>query len=167
MELASVGDPGFLPCCSKGLRSKRSGGRQATGPRCRDSRRIAGRGCDGVPHPSRAAGTPGVDSGEIRPLPSQGWGGDGGGERVFLSRVLGLTQFLNETQLTKQGMRFWFSGPESATLCGLWGEIRGRYLSRVPAWQVDRSTLDEEVLRALREAGAEIRRPAKAIEGGT
>lgn len=47
----------------------------------------------------------------------------------FLSRVLGLTQFLNETQLTKQGMRFWFSGPESATLADC-GEIGGRYLSR-------------------------------------
>lgn len=81
----------------------------------------------------------------------------------FLSRVLGLTQFLNETQLTKQGMRFWFSGPESATLADC-GEIGGRYLSRVPAWQVDRSTLDEEVLRRAAEAGAEIRRPAKAIE---
>jgi flavin-dependent dehydrogenase len=80
----------------------------------------------------------------------------------FLSRVLGLTQFLNETQLTKQGMRFWFSTPESATIADC-GEIGGRYLSRVPAWQVDRSTLDEEVLRRAAEAGAEIRRPAKAI----
>src|SRR6266481_9250537 len=27
----------------------------------------------------------------------------------FLSRVLGLTQYLNEAHLVKQGMRFWFS----------------------------------------------------------
>src|SRR5579859_1724286 len=26
----------------------------------------------------------------------------------FLSRVLGLTQYLNESHLVKQGMRFWF-----------------------------------------------------------
>ncbi|MBL9172757.1 MAG: tryptophan 7-halogenase [Verrucomicrobiales bacterium] len=80
----------------------------------------------------------------------------------FLSKVLGLTQFLNETQLTKQGMRFWFARPETATIADC-GEIGGRYLSRVPAWQVDRSTLDEEVLRRAVMAGAEIRRPAKAV----
>lgn len=79
----------------------------------------------------------------------------------FLSRVLGLTQFLNETQLTKQGMRFWFAGQHTASLpeCG---EIGGRYLARVPAWQVDRSTLDEEVLRRAVAAGAILLRPAKA-----
>lgn len=80
----------------------------------------------------------------------------------FLSRVLGLTQFLNETQLTKQGMRFWFANGQARSLpeCS---EIGGRYLARVPAWQVDRSTLDEEVLRRAGVAGARILRPAKVL----
>jgi flavin-dependent dehydrogenase len=80
----------------------------------------------------------------------------------FLSRVLGLTQFLNETQLTKQGMRFWFSRDDAHSLADC-SEIGGRYLARVPAWQVDRSTLDEEVLRRAVAAGAVLWRPAKAL----
>ncbi len=80
----------------------------------------------------------------------------------FLSRVLGLTAFLNETQLTKQGMRFWFQNPHVAALdqCS---EIGGRYLARVPSWQVDRSTLDEELLRRAVDAGITLFRPAKAL----
>src|ERR1051325_11329066 len=48
----------------------------------------------------------------------------------FLGRVLGLTQYLNETQLVKQGMRFWFSNQHAQSLedCS---EIGGSYLSRV------------------------------------
>ena len=89
----------------------------------------------------------------------------------FLSKVLGLTGHLNEHHLTKQGMRFWFSNSETKSLedCA---EIGGRYLARVPSWQVDRSVLDEEVLRLAADAGAVLLRPAKALKivlkaGGT
>lgn len=77
----------------------------------------------------------------------------------FLGRVLGLTQYLNEAHLLKQGMRFWFSNDQTRSLedCS---EIGGGYLARVAAYQVDRSTLDEEVLRRACELGAEILRPA-------
>jgi flavin-dependent dehydrogenase len=77
----------------------------------------------------------------------------------FLCRVLGMTQYLNEAHLVKQGMRFWFTNSQAKTLedCS---EIGGKYLSRVPAFQVDRSTLDEEVLRRAVALGAEVRRPA-------
>src|SRR5262249_52104659 len=56
-------------------------------------------------------------------------------------------------------MRFWFNNDRTASpdLCG---EIGGKYLSRVPAFQVDRSTLDEEILRRAVAAGAEVWRPA-------
>src|SRR5438876_8724439 len=56
----------------------------------------------------------------------------------FLTRVLGLMQYLNEHHLIKQGLRFWFSNDHCSELdeCS---EIGGRYLSRVPAFQVDRS----------------------------
>ncbi len=79
----------------------------------------------------------------------------------FLGRVLGLTQYLNEAHLAKQGMRFWFYNERSQTLDQS-SEIGGRYLVRVPAFQVDRSTLDEEVLRRAVALGAELRRPAAA-----
>jgi flavin-dependent dehydrogenase len=77
----------------------------------------------------------------------------------FLGRVLGLTQHLNEAHLVKQGMRFWFFNEHARSLpeCG---EIGGRYLSRVPAFQVDRAVLDEEVLRRACSLGAHLRRPA-------
>ncbi|HXI49952.1 MAG TPA: tryptophan 7-halogenase [Candidatus Saccharimonadales bacterium] len=77
----------------------------------------------------------------------------------FLGRVLGLTQYLNEEHLVKQGMRFWFANDRTQSLedCS---EIGGGYLSRVPAYQVDRSTLDEEVLGRATAAGARLLRPA-------
>lgn len=76
----------------------------------------------------------------------------------FLGRVLGLTQHLNESHLVKQGMRFWFFNEHSKSLPDC-SEIGGRYLSRVPAFQVDRAVLDEEVLRRAGAMGAEVRRP--------
>jgi flavin-dependent dehydrogenase len=77
----------------------------------------------------------------------------------FLCRVLGLTQYLNEAHLMKQGMRFWFANQHTETLedCS---EIGGRYLARVPAYQVDRSSLDEEILRRAVDLGADLWRPA-------
>ena len=77
----------------------------------------------------------------------------------FLSRVLGLTQYLNEAHLTKHGLRFWFANERTQQLdeCS---EIGGRYWSRVPAYLVDRATLDEEVLRRACALGAELWRPA-------
>jgi flavin-dependent dehydrogenase len=81
----------------------------------------------------------------------------------FLGRVLGLTQYLNEAHLVKQGMRFWFGNDRAQTLeeCS---EVGGRYLARVPAYQVDRSTLDEEVLRRAGQLGVEILRPASVAK---
>ncbi|MBJ7390632.1 MAG: tryptophan 7-halogenase, partial [Chthoniobacterales bacterium] len=77
----------------------------------------------------------------------------------FLCRILGLTQFLTQTQLAKNGLRFWFSGKDTQDL-GDCSEIGGLYLSTVPSFLIDRSVVDEEVLRQAREAGAEIYRPA-------
>src|SRR5688500_10935258 len=79
----------------------------------------------------------------------------------FLGRVLGLAHFLNETQLIKQGMRFWFANEETDSL-GAASEIGPRYHVRLPAWQLDRSVVDEELLRRAVAAGVEVRRPAQA-----
>lgn len=77
----------------------------------------------------------------------------------FLCRVLGLTQYLNEAHLVKQGMRFWFANARTRSLPDC-SEIGGKYLSRVPAFQLDRAALDEEVLRRAVALGAELWRPA-------
>src|SRR5229473_6364086 len=77
----------------------------------------------------------------------------------FLGQVLGLTQHLNECHLMKQGMRFWFFNDQARTL-GDCSEIGGRYLVRMPAYQVDRAVLDQEVLQRAQAAGAQLWRPA-------
>jgi len=81
----------------------------------------------------------------------------------FLGRTLGLASFLNETQLIKQGMRFWFANEETETLDAA-SEIGPRYHVRLPAWQLDRSVVDEELLRRAVADGVEVRRPVQAID---
>src|SRR3954462_11216801 len=44
----------------------------------------------------------------------------------FMGRVLGLTQYLNESHLVKQGLRFWFENDEVKNL-GDASELGGRY----------------------------------------
>jgi len=80
----------------------------------------------------------------------------------FLCRVLGLTKFLTETQLCKNGLRFWFSN-DSAKNLGDCSEIGGRYLSTVPSFLVDRTVLDEEVLSRAVAAGVDLLRPANVM----
>jgi flavin-dependent dehydrogenase len=77
----------------------------------------------------------------------------------FLTRSLGLTKYLNEAHLNKQGLRFWFANERTKILSDC-SEIGGRYHSRVPAFLVDRAALDEEVLRRACELGAELWRTA-------
>ena len=80
----------------------------------------------------------------------------------FMGRVLGLTQYLNESHLIKQGMRFWFTNDDVKSL-GEASELGGRYQVRLPSYQLDRATFDEEVLRRAGLAGAKILRPASVI----
>ncbi len=75
----------------------------------------------------------------------------------FLMRVLGLTDHLQHEHLLKQGLRFWFANERAATAVDC-SEIGGRYLVRVPSFQLDRARLDEEVLRRAGQAGATVRR---------
>jgi len=77
----------------------------------------------------------------------------------FLGHVLGLTQYLNEAHISKQGLRFWFTNKDVQSLDQA-SEIGPRYLARLPSYQIDRSKLDEEVLRRVTENGAEVWRPA-------
>jgi len=81
----------------------------------------------------------------------------------FMGRVLGLTQYLNESHLAKQGLRFWFTNGEVKTLAEA-SELGPLYQVRVPSYQLDRAAFDEEVLRRAGIAGAEILRPATVID---
>jgi len=76
----------------------------------------------------------------------------------FLCRVLGLTSFLTQTQLCKNGLRFWFSNKASGSLSDC-SEIGGKYLSTVPSFLIDRAVVDEEVLSRAVANGVEVIRP--------
>lgn len=77
----------------------------------------------------------------------------------FLGHVLGLTRYLNECHISKQGLRFWFANDKVKSLNQA-SEVGPRYLARLPSYQLDRATLDEEVLRRAVESGASVLRPA-------
>lgn len=77
----------------------------------------------------------------------------------FLGRVLGMTQYLNEAHLVKQGLRFWFTNEEVKTLAEA-SELGALYQVRLPSYQIDRAVLDEEVLRRACAMGATLLRPA-------
>src|SRR4249920_52833 len=81
----------------------------------------------------------------------------------FMGRVLGMTQYLNEHHLVKQGLRFWFTSDEVKNLEES-SELGGRYQVRVPSYQLDRATFDEEVLRRACVAGAKLLRPASVTK---
>jgi flavin-dependent dehydrogenase len=80
----------------------------------------------------------------------------------FLTRILGLTNYLGHEQLSKQGLRLWFaSRPEQAFDDCV--EIGARYQARLPTFQVDRAKLDAHLLHLAQVAGCELLRPAKVI----
>jgi flavin-dependent dehydrogenase len=82
---------------------------------------------------------------------------------MFLTRRLAMWQHLENEQLPKEGLRYWFSndkvtGHTNATEAG--GFLR----SAVPAFQLRRDALDEHLLATAVAEGAELWRPAKARE---
>ncbi|HEV7868931.1 MAG TPA: NAD(P)/FAD-dependent oxidoreductase [Chthoniobacteraceae bacterium] len=78
----------------------------------------------------------------------------------FLGRVLGLMQHLNDQHLVKQGMRFFFANEATTSLADS-SEIGPKFNVRLPAWQIDRSVVDEELLRRAAVGETHLRRPAQ------
>lgn len=81
----------------------------------------------------------------------------------FLGRVLGLTEYLNENHLVKQGLRFWFTNDRVNTLDES-SETGPGYNVRFPGYQVDRSTLDEHMLEKAVTTGAVLWRGLKVTD---
>ncbi|MCA1659322.1 MAG: NAD(P)/FAD-dependent oxidoreductase, partial [Verrucomicrobiaceae bacterium] len=78
----------------------------------------------------------------------------------YLTRILGLTNYLGHHQLAKQGLRMWFASRPDQPFDDC-VELGARYQARLPTFQVDRSTLDQHMLELAVEAGCELARPAK------
>lgn len=78
----------------------------------------------------------------------------------FLTRILGLANYLGHEHLAKQGLRMWFcNSPEQRFDDCV--EIGPRYGARVQTFQVDRAKLDSHLLGLAVKAGCDLWRPAK------
>ncbi len=82
---------------------------------------------------------------------------------MFLTRRLALWEHLESCHLPKEGLRYWsqnarVSGHDDASETG---SVRR---SAVPSFQLRRDVLDEHILALAVAAGAELARPARAVE---
>ena len=78
----------------------------------------------------------------------------------YMTRLLGLTNYLGHHHLAKQGLRMWFANRPDQPFDDC-VELGAKYQARLPTFQVDRSTLDQHMLDLAVEAGCELQRPAK------
>jgi flavin-dependent dehydrogenase len=81
---------------------------------------------------------------------------------MFLSRILGLHDYLAREQLPKHGLRFWFSDRADRRLEEI-SEVGPVKLPALPSFQLDRAKLDEHLLATAAAEGAEVLRPAKVV----
>ena len=77
----------------------------------------------------------------------------------FLTRILGLTNYLNREHIAKNGLRLWFNDGEN-TSPGRCTEVGTLFQSRLPTYQIDRSRLDEHLLELATNEGCELLRGA-------
>jgi flavin-dependent dehydrogenase len=82
---------------------------------------------------------------------------------MFLTRRLAMWHHLEAEHLPKEGLRYWFSN-EKVTGHANASESGGFIRSAVPAFQLRRDTLDEYLLATAVDEGAELLRPAKALD---
>jgi flavin-dependent dehydrogenase len=82
---------------------------------------------------------------------------------MFLTRRLALWEHLEREHLPKEGLRYWFTndrvrGHADASESGAFQR------STVPSFQLRRDVLDEHLLATATAEGAELLRPARAVE---
>lgn len=82
---------------------------------------------------------------------------------MFLTRRLALWQHLENEQLPKEGLRYWFTN-DKVTGHANASETGGFIRSTVPAFQLRRDSLDEHLLATAVREGAELLRPARALD---
>src|SRR5205807_6948060 len=81
----------------------------------------------------------------------------------YMTRILGLANYLGHEQLTKQGLRLWFSKSPDQKFDDC-VEVGPRYSARLPTFQVDRAKLDSHLLECAVAAGCHLWRPAKVTK---
>jgi flavin-dependent dehydrogenase len=78
----------------------------------------------------------------------------------YMTRILGLTNYLGHAHLAKQGLRMWW-GKDAGQQFDQCVEAGAKYQTRLPSFQIDRSTLDQHMLEQAVAAGCDLRRPAR------
>jgi flavin-dependent dehydrogenase len=81
----------------------------------------------------------------------------------FLTRVLGLSNYLGREHFPKHGLRLWFNeeGNQDPASCS---EIGPMSQTRLPTYQLDRSQLDQHLLDLAATEGCEVVREAKVLD---
>ncbi|HEV7242791.1 MAG TPA: NAD(P)/FAD-dependent oxidoreductase [Thermoanaerobaculia bacterium] len=82
---------------------------------------------------------------------------------MFLTRRLAMWQHLENEQLPKEGLRYWFSN-EKVTGHANASETGGAIRSTIPAFQLRRDALDEHLLATAVAEGAELWRGARVTD---
>ena len=81
----------------------------------------------------------------------------------FLHQVLGLYGHLSSEHLPKHGLRYWFTDGPNRRLSEM-SEVGGRELPLLPAFQLNRSRLDEHLLEKAKAAGVEVKRDVRVTD---
>jgi flavin-dependent dehydrogenase len=82
----------------------------------------------------------------------------------YLVRKLGLSTYLYEHHLPKNGLRFFFDDEQRNTPLTRMSEIGSMSLPYHPSFQLDRSTLERHLRDSSRELGAEVLEGAKVTD---
>lgn len=77
-------------------------------------------------------------------------------------RRLGLSTYLYQNQLPKNGLRFFFDTPAKDADLFSMTELGSRHLLRLPSFQLDRARLEADLLRMNRESGVDVHIGARA-----
>lgn len=80
----------------------------------------------------------------------------------YLIRRQGLSAYLYQNQLPKNGLRFFFDTPEKDAELFDMTELGSRHLLRLPSFQLDRARFEEDLLRMNRESGVDVHIGARA-----
>src|SRR5438270_5946276 len=83
----------------------------------------------------------------------------------YMTRLLGLTNYLGHHHLAKQGLRMWFANRPDQLFDDC-VELGAKYQARLPTFQVDRGTRDQDLLDEAVAAGCGVRGPVQGIGFG-
>ena len=82
----------------------------------------------------------------------------------YLSRRLGLSTYLYENHLPKNGLRFFFDTPEKDAALTAMSELGSHGYPPLPAFQIDRARIEADLHRMNRDAGVDVRLGARASD---